>query len=95
MARTTKKELIGIILNILSANPGKEVCVVKYQNKLRNGRWGFHAFTLCAMNTALYGWVLNIRPWAGAEMYWRANLERLKVAELQDILNKCMALTSE
>lgn len=62
MARTTKKELIGIIFNILTANPEKEVCVVKYQNELRNGRWGMHAYTLCAMNNVLDGWVLYVRP---------------------------------
>ena len=93
MARTTKKELIGIIFNILTANPEKEVCVVKYQNELRNGRWGMHAYTLCAMNNVLDGWVLYVRPWAGAKMCWRANLERLKVSELQDIVGKCMMLT--
>jgi hypothetical protein len=93
MARTTKKELIGIIFNILVDHSDKEVCVAEYQDKLRNGRWGMHAYTLCAMNNVLDGWVLYVRPWAGAKMCWRANLERLKVAELQDIVGKCMMLT--
>ena len=93
MARTTKKELIEIIYNILVDHSDKEVCVAEYQDKLRNGRWGMHAYTLCAMNNVLDGWVLYVRPWAGAKMCWRANLERLKVAELQDIVGKCMMLT--
>ena len=92
MARTTKKELIGIIFNILTANPEKEVCVVELQNKLRNGRWGMHAYTLCAMNNVLDGWVLYVRPWAGAKMCWRANLERLKLVELAGIAVKCLKL---
>ena len=93
MARTTKKELIEIIYNILVDHSDKEVCVAEYQDKLRNGRWGMHAYTLCAMNNVLDGWVLYVRPWAGAKMCWRANLGRLKVAELQDIVGKCMMLT--
>lgn len=93
MARTTKKQLIGIIFDILKGNPEKEVCVARYQNKLRNGRWGYHAYSLCAMNNVVDGWVLYVRPWSGAKMCWRANLERLKLAELQDIVGKCMMLT--
>lgn len=88
MARTTKKELIGIIFNILTANPEKEVCVVKYQDKLRNRRWGMHAYSLCAMKDAVEGWILYIRPWAGANMCWRAKLERLKISELSDIVGR-------
>ena len=93
MARTTKKALMGIILNILTTNPGKEVCIVKYQNQLRDGRWGLHAYSLCAMKDIVDGWMLYVRPWAGANLCWRARLERLKVAELQDIVGKCMMLT--
>ena len=93
MARLTKKQLIETIFTLLKNNPDKEVCVVKYQDKLRNGRWGMHAYTLCAMNNIVDGWVLYVRPWAGANMCWRANLERLKFAELLDIMNKCMDAT--
>ena len=88
MARTTKKQLIGIIFNILKEHPEKEVCVVKYQNELRNGRWGLHAYSICYRNETIYA-----RPWSGAEVYWNARIERLKLAELQDIVGKCMMLT--
>lgn len=93
MARTTKKQLISIIFNILKEHPEKEVCVVRYQEKLRNGRWGMHAYALCAMNNVVDGWTLYVRPWAGAKMCWRARLERLKLAELQDITGRCISLT--
>jgi len=93
MARLTKKDLVKTIFNLLKDNPDKEVCVVKYQDKLRNGRWGMHAYTLCAMDNIVDGWVLYVRPWAGANMCWRANLERLTFAELLDIMNKCMDAT--
>ena len=89
MARTTKKQLISIITNILTTNPEKEVCVVKYQYKLRNGRWGFHAYTLCYNSEQVM-----CRPWAGAGIYWNARLERLNKDELQDIVGRCMMLTN-
>lgn len=81
----TKKELITLISDFLMLNPEKEICVVKYQNKLRNGRWGMHAFTItynCDM--------VMCRPWAGADCYWKAELERLKKDELLDIARKCI-----
>lgn len=88
MARLTKTQLIETITTLLKNNPDKEVCVVKYQNKLRNGRWGMHAYTLCYDSEKVM-----CRPWAGANMYWKANLERLTFAELLDIMNKCMDAT--
>lgn len=64
-------------------HPEREICVAKYQNKLRNGRWGMHAFTI-AYNCDM----VMCRPWAGADCYWRAGLERLKKTELLEILNR-------
>lgn len=87
MARITKKDLIEFITNTLKANPDKEVCIVKYQNELRNGRWGLHAYSICYRNETIYA-----RPWSGAEVYWNARIERLKLAELQDIADKCKIL---
>jgi hypothetical protein len=89
MARITKKQVIGTIFDYLKANPEKEICVVKYQNELRNGRWGFHAYCLCALNNVVDGWVLYVRPWSGAHMHWRAKLERLHLADLQEIASMC------
>ena len=89
MARTTKKELISIITNILKDNPEKEVFIPKYSNDLKNGRWGLQAYSLCYSN----GEVM-CRPWSGANCYWRARLDELKLAELQDIVGKCMMLTN-
>lgn len=88
MARLTKTQLIETITTLLKNNPDKEVCVVKYQNKLRNGRWGMHAYTLCYDSEKVM-----CRPWAGANVYWSARLERLTFAELLDIMNKCMDAT--
>lgn len=88
MARTTKKQLIGIIFNILKEHPEKEVYIPRLQNRLRNGRWGFHAYSLCYIS----GEVM-CRPWAGAEVYWSAKLERLNKNELQDIVGRCFMLT--
>ena len=88
MARTTKKQLISIITNILKEHPGKEVYIPRLQNKLRNGRWGLHAYSLCYNSDKVM-----CRPWAGAEVYWDARLERLCKNDLQDITGRCMMLT--
>lgn len=84
----TKKEAIETIETILSEHPEKEVCVVKYQNELRNGRWGMHAYSLCWR----YG-KLVCRPWSGANCYWEARLERLKKDNVLDILGRCITAT--
>ena len=78
----TKKELIEKITETLKNNPEIEVYVPSLQNKLRNGRWGFHAYALCYNS----GEVM-CRPWAGANCYWRAHLDRLTKNELSFIDN--------
>ena len=83
MARITKKELIEKITETLKNNPEIEVYVPLLQNKLRNGRWGLHAYALCYNS----GEVM-CRPWAGADCYWRARLERLTKTELEYIFVK-------
>ena len=83
----TKKEIITAISDYLMLHPEKEICVVKYQNKLRNGRWGLHAFTIYYQDMAPAAGIY-CRPWAGANLYWRAGLERLKKTELLEILNR-------
>lgn len=86
---TTKKELVTIITNILKEHPEKEVVVTRYQNKLRNGRWGLHCYSLCYR----YDKVM-CRPWSGADCYWDARLdERLLKNDLLDITGRCMMLT--
>ena len=84
----TKKEAIETIEMILSEHPEKEVCVAKYQNELRNGRWGMHAYTLCWRYDKLV-----CRPWSGANCYWGARLERLKKDNVLDILGRCITAT--
>lgn len=91
MAQTTKKQLIGIITDCLKEHPEKELIITRYQNRLRNGRWGYHAYSL-AYNCE-WGEVV-CRPWAGAETNWSARLERLGKGELQDIVGRCMMLTN-
>lgn len=89
MAKTmTKEQLITLISDFLMLHPEKEICVVKYQNKLRNGRWGLHAYAItyaCDM--------IMCRPWSGANTYWKAGLDRLKKDELLDIAGKCLMST--
>ena len=92
MAKMTKKELITLISDFLMLHPEKEICVVKYQNKLRNGRWGLHAYSICYKDMAPAA-TIYCRPWAGANCYWRAGLERLKKDELLDIWGKCLMST--
>jgi hypothetical protein len=83
----TKKEIINKIFQRLSANAGYEVYVPELQNKLRNGRWGLHAYCLCVS----FGEIM-CRPWAGADCYWSADLARLTKDELLGILEKCPEL---
>ena len=76
----TKKQLIEKITEFLKGNSKREIYIVKYQNKLRNGRWGLHAYTICFDS----GEVM-CRPWSGANVYWRADLKKLTKVELLDI----------
>ena len=83
----TKKEIINKIFHRLSANAGYEVYVPQLQNKLRNGRWGMHAYCV----TLDDGFIV-CRPWAGAEYNWLARLDRLTKDELLSVLEKCPEL---
>jgi len=80
----TKKEIITAIFQRLSANAGYEVYIPSLQNKLRNGRWGMHAYCLTLDNGSIV-----CRPWAGAEYNWLARLDRLTKDELLDVLKRC------
>jgi hypothetical protein len=88
MTKMTKKELITLISDFLMLNPEREIYVPKYQNKLRNGRGGLHAYAICYRCD-----MVMCRPWAGADYYWDARLERLKKDELLDIAGKCLMST--
>ena len=90
--QTTKADLIAIITDILKKNQDKEVVITKYQNKLRNGRFGYHAYSLCYQPGAAYEGIFA-RPWSGANVYWRADLMKLLKSELQDICGRCMMIT--
>lgn len=83
----TKKDIINKIFHRLSANAGYEVYVPSLQNKLRNGRWGMHAYCITLDN----GYIV-CRPWAGAEYNWLARLDRLTKDELLEVLEKCPEL---
>lgn len=82
----TKKEIITRITEILSRQ-NKEVCVSRLQNRLRNGRWGLHAYTLSHKENEIWA-----HPWAGANVSWRARLERLDKTELTYVLEQCEAI---
>lgn len=83
----TKKEIINKIFHRLSANAGYEIYVPSLQSKLRNGRWGMHAYCITLDN----GYIV-CRPWAGAEYNWLARLDRLTKDELEYVLAKCPEL---
>jgi hypothetical protein len=83
----TKREIINKIFQRLSANAGYEVCVGYLERRLRNGRWGMHAYCLTLDNGSIV-----CRPWAGAEDKWPARLDRLTKDELLDILKRCPEL---
>lgn len=80
----TKREIITAIFHRLSANPGYEVYTPSLQNKLRNGRWGMHAYCITLDNGSIV-----CRPWAGAEYNWLARLDRLTKDELLEVLKRC------
>ena len=83
----TKKKIITAIFQRLSANAGYEVYIPSLQNKLRNGRWGMHAYCLTLDNGSIV-----CRPWAGAEYNWLARLDRLTKGGLLGVLEKCPEL---
>lgn len=81
----TKARILNSISAVLKANPDKEVCVTRYQHKLRNGRWGLHAYSICYNDGEIM-----CRPWSGANVYWRARLdERLTKKEMLDVWEGC------
>ena len=77
----TKKELISKIATLLDQS-GKEVCVSDF-SRLRNGRWGYHAYCLVSKSG-----VLEILPWSGSDISWSAELERLTKEEISVILER-------
>jgi hypothetical protein len=83
----TKKEIINKIFQRLSANAGYEVYVPFLERRLRNGRWGLHAYCITINDGSIM-----CRPWAGANVYWLARLDRLTKFELEYILKKCPEL---
>lgn len=80
----TKKELISTITNFLKEHKDREV-IVKDFSVLRNGRWGMHPYCICYQEGDAYNAVF-VRPWSGANVYWRARLEELTKSELLDIV---------
>ena len=81
----TKKELISTITNFLKKHKDMEV-IVKDFSALRNGRWGMHPYCICYQDA--YNAVF-VRPWSGANVYWRARLEKLTKSELLGIVARC------
>ena len=79
----TKEQLINSIKENLKNTPNG-TCVVEFQNKLRNGRWGLHGFQLVVENDDFYA-----LPWYGANVRWRVDLnKRLTKDEIFSIYNK-------
>jgi len=78
----TKKQLIEIITNFLKEDRGKEI-IVKEFNTLRNGRWGMHPYCLVYHDNEVF-----VRAWSGANLYWRAQLDKLTKTELLNIVAK-------
>lgn len=70
-----KADLIRQITDLL-AHTGREV-VVKDISKLRNGRWGYHAYCLAYQ----YG-AVHALPWSGANVSWTPDLMKLTRDEL-------------
>ena len=85
----TKKQLIYIITEFLKGHPEKELYTPRQTNKLRNGRWGMHCYCLCYREGKVC-----CRPWAGADIYWDARLERLNKDDLSDLVGRCFMLTN-
>lgn len=81
-----KSEIIEEITQILFSNKDKEVNVSEF-GKLRNGRFGYHAYCICYHFMGIYA-----RPWSGAECYWRVDLMKLKKNELLTILSRANEL---
>ena len=81
----TKKELISTITNFLKKHKDMEV-IVKDFSALRNGRWGMPPYCICYQDA--YNAVF-VRPWSGANVYWRARLEKLTKSELLGIVARC------
>ena len=81
-----KSDIIKEITNILYNNKDKEVKVAEF-GKLRNGRWGLHAYCLCYNFMGIYA-----RPWSGADTYWSVDLTKLKKDELLTILSRAKEL---
>ena len=89
MARTTKKQVIYVITNILKEHPEKRV-VVKHILKLRNGRFGLKPYVIFYDTDNLY-----ISAWDDTKcnVRWVARLDKLTMAELRDIEGRCMMAT--
>lgn len=86
----TKKELIGMITDFLKAHPEKEVFIPHQSYELRNGRFGMRAYSICYQKGEAYNNVY-CRPWAGANCYWLARLEKLRKDSLLDIYGRCLS----
>lgn len=84
----TKKELITTITDFLREHTEKEI-VVKDIQQLRNGRWGLHPYTMTCLDNEIY-----VRPFAGANVYWQARLDKLDKSKLEDILGRCFMSTN-
>ena len=78
----TKKQLIDAITISLKENKGKEIIVTEF-NTLRNGRWGMHPYCLVYYDNEVF-----VRAWSGANLYWKARLDKLTKTELLAIVAK-------
>ena len=79
--KMTKQEMVNEIEKTFKEHPDMEVVVTEYN--LRNTRWGFHGYSLCLNFDELM-----LRPWAGANTYWKADLMKLKKQQLAELMEK-------
>lgn len=79
--KMTKQEMVNEIEKTFKEHPDMEVVVAEYN--FRNARWGLHGYCLCLSFDNLM-----LRPWSGANTYWKADLMKLKKQQLADLMEK-------
>ena len=81
--KMTKQEMVNEIEKKFKEHPDMEVVVTEYD--FRNARWGLNGYCLC-LNCGR----LMLRPWSGANVYWKAEIIKLNKQQLAELMEKTL-----
>lgn len=81
--KMTKQEMVNEIEKTFKEHPDMEVVVAEHN--FRNARFGLIGYCIC-----LHCDKLMLRPWSGANTYWKFDIIKLKKQLIAELMEKTL-----